>query len=276
MKNYLVLCLTLTLIACGPSQEELKRAEMEQQRIEKEAAEQLAAEESVRVVAVTCAVIRETRKMDSAIRVREVNNARESIGARPYTLGDETLTDAIKYGLCEDLVLDNDIVAKLEIIYEAERKLEAERKRIAAAKRAEEERIAAERRRIAAEKRAEEERIAAEKRAEEVRIAAEKRAKEERIAAEKRAEILERIRTGDYVDFYGVFLDFDLRIMHLEERQQGRNMEVGDKLLEIRSTPVDMPLISEYLDRDFTNDPSALSVTLERKGERKTRSIRIR
>ncbi|MDB2508996.1 hypothetical protein N9X32_00510, partial [Pseudomonadales bacterium] len=121
-----------------------------------------------------------------------------------------------------------------------------------------------------------EERLAAEKRAEEERLAAEKRAEEERLAAEKRAKILERIRTGDYVDFHGVRLDFDLRIIHLEERQQGRNMEVGDKLLEIRSTPVDITLISEYLVRDFTNDPSALSVTLERNGERKTRSIRIR
>ena len=240
MKNYLVLCLTLTLIACGPSQEELKRAEMEQQRIEKEAAEQLAAEESVRVVAVTCAVIRETRKMDSAIRVREVNNARESIGARPYTLGDETLTDAIKYGLCEDLVLDNDIVAKLEIIYEAEREFEAERRRIAAEKRAEEERIAAERR------------------------------------EETKLKLADFVTNRGNIDFHGVTLDFNLRIVHLDERQQGRNMEVGDKLLEIRSTPVDITLISEYLDRDFTNDPSALSVTLERKGERKTRSIRIR
>ena len=53
-------------------------------------------------------------------------------------------------------------------------------------------------------------------------------------------------------------------------------MEVGNKLLEIRSTPVDITLISEYLVRDFTDDPSSLAVTLEINGERKTRSIRIR
>ena len=41
MKNYLVLCLTLTLIACGPSQEEKEE-----------------------IAAVTCAVMGETRNME--------------------------------------------------------------------------------------------------------------------------------------------------------------------------------------------------------------------
>jgi hypothetical protein len=243
MKNYLVIFLTLTLTACGPSQEEIKRAEMEQQRIEQEAAKQLAAENSTRVAAVTCAVMGETRNMDAAIRVREMNAAREKIGGEPFLRGDDAIKEAFEYGLCEELVLNAAYDESLGFLKDAER---------------------------------ERERIAAEQRAERERIEAEQRAERERLAAEKRAKILERIRTGDYVDFHGVRLDFDLRIIHLEERQQGRNMEVGDKLLEIRSTPVDITLISEYLVRDFTNDPSALSVTLERNGERKTRSIRIR
>jgi hypothetical protein len=118
------------------SQEDLKGSALEQQRIEKEAAEQLAAEKSIRVAAVTCAVIRETRQMDSAIRVREVNNARESIGALPYTLGDEIIVDAVKYGLCEDLVLDDNFVAKLKSAHEVEKALKAERDRMAREKRA--------------------------------------------------------------------------------------------------------------------------------------------
>ena len=94
----------------------------------------------------------------------------------------------------------------------------------------------------------------------------------------KKAELIlaDFITNRGNIDFHGVTLDFNFRIVHLDERQQGRNMEVGDKLLEIRSTPVDTTLISEYLVRDFTDDPPALSVTLERNGERKTRSIRIR
>jgi len=106
MKNCLLLCLTLTLIACGPQQEEIKRAEMEQQRIEQEAAEQLAAVNSTRVAAVTCAVMSETRNMDAAIRVREINAAREKIGGEPFLRGDDAIKEAIEYGLCEELVLD--------------------------------------------------------------------------------------------------------------------------------------------------------------------------
>ena len=98
----------------------------------------------------------------------------------------------------------------------------------------------------------------------------------ERIVAKKSAEILDGIRAGDYIEFFGVTLDLNFRIVRLDKSQQGRNITVGDKLLEIRATSVDGALISEYLVRDFTNDPPALSVTIERNGERKTRSIRIR
>ena len=42
-----VLCLLL-LTSCGPSQEELRQAEMEQQRLEREASEQLAQEKATR------------------------------------------------------------------------------------------------------------------------------------------------------------------------------------------------------------------------------------
>jgi hypothetical protein len=247
------------------SQEDLKRSTLEQQRIEKEAAEQLAAEKSIRVAAVTCAVIRETRQMDSAIRVREVNNARESIGALPYTLGDEIIVDAVKYGLCKDLVLDDNFVTKLKSAHEVEKALKAERDRMAREKRAAEERIAAEKR--------------AEKRAEKVRVAAEKRAEEETIAEERREEarrIISDLMTGDFIDFHGVKLDLNYYIVELDKNQQGRNMEVGDKLLEIRSTPIDFLLIAHYVTRDFSDDPSSLLVTLERNGERKTRSIGIR
>lgn len=182
MKSFLVLCLSLTLIACGPSREEVKRAEMEQQRIEQEAAEQLAAENATRVAAVTCAVMSETGNMDAAIRVREMNAAREKIGGEPFLRGDNAILEAFEYGLCEELVLN---VPNYEESLGYAKGVKREQERIAAEKRAEEERIAAEKRALAAAKRAEEERIAAEKRAEEERIAAEKLAEEERIAAEK-------------------------------------------------------------------------------------------
>ena len=164
MKNYLVLFLTLTLIACGPSQEEINRAEMEQQRIEQEAAKQLAAENSTRVAAVTCAVIRETRNTDAAIRVEKMNEAREKIGGEPFLRGDDAIKEAFEYGLCEELVLDATIYDESLGYYKD---------------------AIAELEKIATEKRAEEERIAEEKRAERERIAAEKRAERQRIAAER-------------------------------------------------------------------------------------------
>ena len=82
MKNYLVLFLTLTLIACGPSQDEKES-----------------------VAAVTCSVMGETRNMDGAIRIREMNAAREKIGGEPFLRGDDVIQEAFEYGLCEELVL---------------------------------------------------------------------------------------------------------------------------------------------------------------------------
>jgi antitoxin component YwqK of YwqJK toxin-antitoxin module len=161
MKNLLIVICTFLVCSCGQSQEEKEK-----------------------IAAVACSIMGETRNMDSAIRVREMNDAREKIGGEPFLRGDSTIQEAFKWGLCLELVLNENYDETLQPLKDAKREKEriaAEKQRIAAEKRAEE-------RRIAAEKRAEEKRIAAEKRAEEKRIAAEKRAEEERIAAEKRAE----------------------------------------------------------------------------------------
>jgi hypothetical protein len=116
MKNYLVLFLTLTLIACGPSQEEKES-----------------------VAAVTCSIMGATRNMDAADRIREMNAAREKIGGEPFLRGDDAIKEAFEYGLCEDLVLNAAIYDEsLGYLRDAKR----ERERIAAEKRAEEQRIA--------------------------------------------------------------------------------------------------------------------------------------
>ena len=122
MKKYLVLFLTLTLIACGPSQEEKEK-----------------------IAAVSCAVMSETRNMDAAIRVEKINEARDKIGGEPFLRGDDAIKEAFEYGLCEELVLDAAYELRLGVLKYAER----ERERIAAEKRAERERIAAEKQRIA-------------------------------------------------------------------------------------------------------------------------------
>lgn len=56
------------------------------------------------IAAVTCSVMGETRNMDAAVRVREMNAARVEIGEEPFLSGDEAIKESFKYGLCEQLV----------------------------------------------------------------------------------------------------------------------------------------------------------------------------
>ncbi|MDA9282471.1 hypothetical protein N9P68_01005 [Pseudomonadales bacterium] len=104
MKNYLVLFLTLTLIACGPSQDEKEK-----------------------IAAVSCSIMGATRNMDAADRIREMNATREKIGGEPFLRGDYAIKEAFKYGLCEELMLDASYDESLGVLKDAER----ERERIA-------------------------------------------------------------------------------------------------------------------------------------------------
>ena len=115
------------------------------------------------IAAVTCSIMSETRIMDAAIRVREMNDAREKIGGEPFLRGDDAIQEAFEYRLCQELVLNKNYDETLQSLKDAKQEREW----------------------IAREKQAEESRIAAEKRAEENRIAAKKLAEENRIAAEK-------------------------------------------------------------------------------------------
>ena len=130
------------LVSCGPSQAE-KRFVAEN----------------------TCYAIDNGWERDSVLKVNEtdsvkmINESREKIGEKPFLGDDAVIKEAFEWGLCPELVLNENYETSLQSLKDAKQ----------------------ERERIAAEKRAEEERIAAEKRAEEERIAAEK----ERIAAEK-------------------------------------------------------------------------------------------
>ena len=151
MNKILIILSFIVLAACGPSAKEKRqvemeqqRIEMEQQRIEQEASEKLAQEKAIRIAAVTCSIMSETRNMDAAIRVEKMNDARDKIGGEPFLDGDDAIQEAFEYGLCQELVLGT-YDEKLQSLNDA--KLEQER--IAAEKRGEEQRIAAEKQRIA-------------------------------------------------------------------------------------------------------------------------------
>ena len=107
MSRVLVILGMFLLASCGQSQEEKKD-----------------------IAAVTCSIMSETRNMDAAVRVREMNNAREKIGGEPFLRGDDAIIESLSYGLCEELVLNDNYDESYRLrkreIDEAIRELEQE------------------------------------------------------------------------------------------------------------------------------------------------------
>lgn len=91
MKNLILFTpIFFILISCGPSQNEKEE-----------------------IAILTCNIMGESRNMDAAIRLREINVAREQIGEEKYLSTDYEIKEAFKYGLCKELVLNNDYQNKL-------------------------------------------------------------------------------------------------------------------------------------------------------------------
>ena len=171
-KNLILATLPILLLsACGPSQEEI--AEQEKLAEEAKVAE---LKQRSDLATVTCNFMAESRNMDAAMRIKEINSVRERLGEDFYLGTDAGIKESLEYGLCRELVLnDPDYNSKLletiTVVKEAE-----------------------EMARIASEKLAEEKaRMAKEKKAEEERIARVKKAEEERMKKEKELEIAKRL-----------------------------------------------------------------------------------
>lgn len=110
--------LAALLVSCGPSQEE-----------------------KAAIATVTCNVIGESRNMDGALRINELNAAREELGEPPYLGDDEGIKQAYQLGLCEALVSAPE--AYFAALSEYERKQrEAEREKKIAEELKEKERFA--------------------------------------------------------------------------------------------------------------------------------------
>ena len=112
--NKIIIILSLVVLAsCGLSQEEKKN-----------------------IAAVTCSIMSETRNMDAAVRVRELNEAREKIGGEPFLRGDDAIQEAFEWGLCQELVLGT-YDEKLQSLNDAkleQERIAAEKQRIADSK----------------------------------------------------------------------------------------------------------------------------------------------
>lgn len=79
----------------------------------------LSESEKTDVALVSCSIMSESRGMDGAVRVKEINNAREKLGEDVFVEGDKAIGEAFEYGLCQELVLnDKDYSSKLANKYQ--------------------------------------------------------------------------------------------------------------------------------------------------------------
>lgn len=84
MKRYLLPVIAIILSSCGPSNKE-----------------------KLQIATISCNYISETRNMDATLRLKEMNVAREKLGEDPFLGVDDDIKDAVKYGLCKELVLND-------------------------------------------------------------------------------------------------------------------------------------------------------------------------
>ena len=124
----------MIISSCGPSAKEIAKKE--------QAALELAQAEEKRrsdIATVTCNIMAESRNMDGAMRIREINFGREKIGEDYYLGNDNGILEAFELGLCKELVLnDPEYITKLDAQYKylqdqilAEEKLKQEKIRLA-------------------------------------------------------------------------------------------------------------------------------------------------
>ena len=85
MKKTILILLSFILISCGPSKEERQT-----------------------IAQLTCNIMAESRNMDAAFRIKEINAGREKLGEPAFLGSDEDIKESFEYGLCPDLVLNND------------------------------------------------------------------------------------------------------------------------------------------------------------------------
>jgi len=93
----LLLLTAIFLTACGPSEKEKEE-----------------------IAIITCNIIGESRNMDGAVRIKEINAAREKIGEHAFLGSGDVIKDSVEYGLCKELVLndpdyDDKVTTALEI-----------------------------------------------------------------------------------------------------------------------------------------------------------------
>ncbi|MDC3105783.1 hypothetical protein OA528_01600 [Gammaproteobacteria bacterium] len=99
MKKHSLILTTLLLAACGPSQEEKQQ-----------------------IATIACNVMAESTTMDGAMKIKEVNQAREQIGEPPFLAASDEIQESLKYEVCESLVINDpnysDLLSQAKILAE--------------------------------------------------------------------------------------------------------------------------------------------------------------
>lgn len=90
MKKLILISLAFILISCGPSQRDKDIAQL------------------------TCNIMGESRNMDRALRIKEINAAREKLGEAMFLGSDEEIKESFEYGLCSELVLNENYDSSLQ------------------------------------------------------------------------------------------------------------------------------------------------------------------
>jgi hypothetical protein len=65
------------------------------------------AQEKEEIAIIACNVVGASPNMDGAMRIKELNKARDKIGGEKFVLSDDVIRESVKYGLCSELVLND-------------------------------------------------------------------------------------------------------------------------------------------------------------------------
>ena len=98
----------------------------------------LSRDEKQNIAINACSIMGETKKSEAVFRIQTMSDAREKIGGETYIRGDDAIIEAFELGLCQQLVMNEDYEWYRNVARNELRK----RERVAAEKRAEEQRIA--------------------------------------------------------------------------------------------------------------------------------------
>ena len=66
-------------------------------------------EQKAEIAIISCNILEVSLDTDASQRIKEINRAREELNEEPFLGKDDEITEAIKYNLCKELVLNDQL-----------------------------------------------------------------------------------------------------------------------------------------------------------------------